>query len=240
MSFGRLFTSLGIDNVITVFECLLLENRLVFVSKSLGTLSECVNASIAILNPLSWQYVFIPVLPDSLLSYCCAPMPFIVGILHASLAEVNSMPTEELLIIDCDKGKLIKKPPNSSFLSEEMRNYLKDCLSRIQASCDMTDKYFDLHVARCFVNLMYRLFGNYYKFFSSKHVFDQETFLESQPPQYQSVCISFILSLLFLFLLSLLYHWFTEFYRYSLFPSILLSPVIKAYIYFLPISPSCF
>jgi hypothetical protein len=35
----------------------------------LGVLSQ-------ILYPFSWQHVFIPVLPASLLSFCCAPMPF--------------------------------------------------------------------------------------------------------------------------------------------------------------------
>ena len=49
------------------------------------------------------------------------------------------------------------------------------------------DKVFDLNIARCFVNFMYRLFGNYYKFMSNDGILDNETFLECQPPQFQSV-----------------------------------------------------
>lgn len=109
-----------------------------FVAKKLSSLSECVNAAIALLNPLSWQYVFIPVLPERLLSYCCAPMPFVVGITTGMVDEVQSMPTEELLIVNCDKGNFIRMPANTKVLTPEMRTFLSNSLERICAVC--TDK----------------------------------------------------------------------------------------------------
>jgi hypothetical protein len=38
--------------------------------------------------PLSWQYVYIPVLPSRLLGYLQAPVPFIVGILKSDAMDV--------------------------------------------------------------------------------------------------------------------------------------------------------
>jgi DENN domain-containing protein 2 len=55
----------------------------------------------ALLYPFTWQHIFVPVLPPSLLNFCCAPMPFVVGILRSSLPEVLEMPmdTGVLLIL---------------------------------------------------------------------------------------------------------------------------------------------
>ena len=83
----------------------------------LSVLSSCITAATALLNPFAWQVcsvveiilsnifsnmfrmqqVFIPVLPNSMLDYCCAPMPFVVGILRSSLQTVLDMPKEEVL-----------------------------------------------------------------------------------------------------------------------------------------------
>jgi hypothetical protein len=138
ISYSRLFSKFGIPNVITLFESLLFECRIVFVSKKLSHLSECVNAAIAMLSPLSWQYVFIPVLPEALLSYCCAPMPFVVGITSGCVAEVRQLPTEEILMLDCDKGQFMQQPANVKVLTPEMRTFLNNSLERICAVC--TDK----------------------------------------------------------------------------------------------------
>ena len=60
-------------------------------------------------------------------------MPFIVGVIHSSLEEIKSMPTEELLIVDCDDGQFLQKPERHSFLTEEMRSFLADSLTRTSA-----------------------------------------------------------------------------------------------------------
>lgn len=41
---------------------------------------------------------------------CCAPMPFVVGILSSSLAEVLRLPLDEVLILDIDHNKFILSP----------------------------------------------------------------------------------------------------------------------------------
>jgi hypothetical protein len=55
------------------------------------------------------QHVYIPVLPSSLLTFCCAPMPFVVGILRSSVAELNKLSEamEEVAIVDIDRNKFL-------------------------------------------------------------------------------------------------------------------------------------
>ena len=104
ISFHYLFSVFRVEEIVQMWESLILERRFIFFSKKLSVLSSIINAITALLKPLEWQYIFIPILPNSLLSYCCAPMPFIVGVSHQSLPELSNLPTEEIFIVDCDKG----------------------------------------------------------------------------------------------------------------------------------------
>ena len=85
--------------VVYLFESLLIESRIILCSNDLGKLSACVNGAVGLLNPFSWQHVFIPVLPNSMIDYCCAPMPFVIGILTSSLPKVLTMPIEEVFLL---------------------------------------------------------------------------------------------------------------------------------------------
>src|SRR4051812_42752453 len=55
---------------------------------------------------LTLQNILIPLLPESLLHYCCAPMPFIVGIHSDSLMALEAMPLEELVFVDLDYDRV--------------------------------------------------------------------------------------------------------------------------------------
>lgn len=81
-SLKDLFAWLGIDCVIQLFTCVLLENQVLIRSADFNKLmvvSECITA---LLFPFSWQHVYVPILPASLYHFLDAPVPFIMG-LHA-------------------------------------------------------------------------------------------------------------------------------------------------------------
>ncbi len=97
VSFVTLFKMVPVPKILEIFGSLLLERRLIVSAKNLGILSACVNALSSLLYPFSWQHVFIPVLPQSLLDYCCAPMPFFVGVLADSVPAIKKLPLEEVI-----------------------------------------------------------------------------------------------------------------------------------------------
>lgn len=68
--------------MMVIFASMLYERRIVFTSKRLSRLSACVQAANAVLYPMNWQHIFIPVLPMSLIDYLLAPMPFLIGVPH--------------------------------------------------------------------------------------------------------------------------------------------------------------
>ena len=75
---------------------------------------------------LYWQHIFLPLVPSHLVHVVCAPMPFLCGLLRENEAEVRdwyfekfghyawlthrskvkAMPTEAVVWVDLDSGKL--------------------------------------------------------------------------------------------------------------------------------------
>ena len=110
-----LFRNLGTITSLRLFASLLSERRILFTSTSLQRLSSTVHASIALLSiaNLSWQHIFIPILPYDLLSYVCAPMPFVIGILSCHLKYLDYNTLGELMIVDCDNAELQLQNVNS-------------------------------------------------------------------------------------------------------------------------------
>jgi DENN domain-containing protein 1 len=61
--------------MVEIFAALLAERRMIFVSSNLDKLSSCLQASCALLFPMNWQHIYIPILPMKLKDYLSAPMP---------------------------------------------------------------------------------------------------------------------------------------------------------------------
>jgi DENN (AEX-3) domain len=95
LPFETLFQCLDNDNVVTVFECLLLERSVLFKSSQLFLLTAVAEVLTTLLYPLSWTHVYIPVLPEPLLGVLGAPMPFVVGV-HTAWMEGRENDSEYL------------------------------------------------------------------------------------------------------------------------------------------------
>jgi hypothetical protein len=95
-----------------LWECLLQESRIMLVSKNLEILTSAIASATGMINPFTWQHILIPVLPQSMLDYCTAPMPFLIGVLAYSLPQILLLPLEEVFIFNLDEGTLLT--PGSS------------------------------------------------------------------------------------------------------------------------------
>ena len=110
VSVAPLLHALGARRYLLLLTALLSERRVIMMSANLRKLTVCVHAAVAALQPLTWQHIFIPLLPSRLLSYACAPYPFLIG-LHAShLDEVldpeGELALSEVLVVDLDSSAL--------------------------------------------------------------------------------------------------------------------------------------
>nr|KAF6483967.1 DENN domain containing 1A [Rousettus aegyptiacus] len=65
------FVAVDVNNMLHLYASMLHERRILIICSKLSTLTACVHGSAAMLYPMFWQHVYIPVLPPHLLDYCC-------------------------------------------------------------------------------------------------------------------------------------------------------------------------
>ncbi|XP_015442998.1 DENN domain-containing protein 1B isoform X3 [Pteropus alecto] len=121
---------------------------------NLSVLTACVHGSVALLYPMFWQHIYIPVLPPHLLDYCCAPMPYVIGI-HSSLTErVKNKSLEDVVMLNVDTNAL-ESPFN------DLNNLPSDVVSALKNKLKKQSTATGDGVARAFVRAQAALFGSY-------------------------------------------------------------------------------
>lgn len=96
--------SLRLENVLTIFAAALLEKQVVMLCSNLGILSASVLSIIPLIRPYQWQSLLMPVLPDDMLEFLDAPVPYIVGVKNKT-SEVQSKLTN-VIMVDCNKNQV--------------------------------------------------------------------------------------------------------------------------------------
>ncbi|XP_024979404.1 uncharacterized protein LOC112516547 isoform X1 [Cynara cardunculus var. scolymus] len=96
--------SMRLEHVLTIFAGALLEKQIVFVCSNLGILSASVLSIIPLIRPYQWQSFFMPVLPNDMLDFLDAPVPFIVGV-KSKTAEVQSK-SANIILVDANKNQV--------------------------------------------------------------------------------------------------------------------------------------
>ncbi|DAZ99998.1 TPA: hypothetical protein N0F65_002002 [Lagenidium giganteum] len=105
-SVRMLFDTLDISTVLLVFTAALLEGRIILVSSYLSVLMRVGESLKALLYPLLWPHVYLPVLPRRMLQYLECPTPFIFGVEKDALDEETKREylSEDVVAVDLDKG----------------------------------------------------------------------------------------------------------------------------------------
>lgn len=101
-SVAILFNQLGINSMLHVFTALVTECKILLLSASYNHLTMAAEALTALLYPLKFNYVFIPVLPSGLLDFLSAPTPFLMGV-HMSYSEYIPE-LFDVVIVNIDEG----------------------------------------------------------------------------------------------------------------------------------------
>ncbi|XP_042250971.1 DENN domain-containing protein 1B isoform X1 [Thunnus maccoyii] len=150
----ELIVAVDVGNLLQLYASMLFERRIIIFASKLSTLTSCVHALSAVLYPMYWQHIFIPVLPPHLLDYCCAPMPYLIGV-HSSLSEkVRSRGLEEVVILNVDTNTLETPFDDFKRIPSDVMSGLKMCLKRqaVSPGCG---------VSRAFLKAQALLFGGY-------------------------------------------------------------------------------
>ncbi|XP_056281135.1 DENN domain-containing protein 5B-like isoform X5 [Pseudoliparis swirei] len=74
------FGLLGVEHLVQVFTCTLLEMQILLSSHDYQCLMAVAEGLTALLFPFQWQHVYVPILPASLRYFLDAPVPYLMGL----------------------------------------------------------------------------------------------------------------------------------------------------------------
>ncbi|KAG5272094.1 hypothetical protein AALO_G00161590 [Alosa alosa] len=148
------FVAVDVNNMLHLYASMLYERRVLLCCSKLSTLTACVHGAAALLYPMYWQHVYIPVLPQHLIDYCCAPMPYLIGV-HSSLMEkVRSMALDDVVVLNVDTNTLETPFDDLQSLPNDVVSSLKNRLKKVSTTTGDG-------VSRAFLKAQAALFGSY-------------------------------------------------------------------------------
>ena len=149
--------------------------------------------------------IFIPILPESLLNYVTAPMPFLVGIHSSHLEQVRKLPVDDILYVNLDTGSLrissamhkqIKEAPGKWL--DTLKQQIDNALAIYQHGRSTVDNE---GLSEAFKNYFFTMLYDYQNFYqrlqNGKVQFQLDEFLNSQPKETKFMCQQFCESQMF-------------------------------------------
>ncbi|CAH0577963.1 unnamed protein product [Chrysodeixis includens] len=147
------FSAMDTKCMAGLWAALLHERRVAIVATKPSRLSACVQAANATLFPMSWQHIFIPILPKHLVDYLLAPMPFLIGVPRSVMESVRMSEIGDVVILDVDANELRTPFNDLESLPSDLVSSLKKALSDKNALGDA--------VSRAFLRALVCLIGGY-------------------------------------------------------------------------------
>ncbi|XP_068168280.1 DENN domain-containing protein 5B-like isoform X2 [Antennarius striatus] len=102
---GEAFSLLGVDNMVQLLTCALLETQVLLCSHDYQRLMTVAEGISALLFPFQWQHIYLPIVPTPLHHLLDAPVPFLMGVQWREGAQRSSLhlPHEaNLCFVDID------------------------------------------------------------------------------------------------------------------------------------------
>lgn len=117
-----LFRALNAEQVIDIFLALLLEKKILLISKYKALLTHAAIALTSFLYPLCWKHVLIPILPRNMIDVLDAPVTFLIGVEKNILKdEPNFEIPNEVFRVDLDMGFISLRESKPKLPSKEYK-----------------------------------------------------------------------------------------------------------------------
>lgn len=207
------FLSFSLDEVLLLIGCILTQQRIVFLSSSYSLLTPVIESFFTFIQPFSWSWTYVPILPSVLLDLVEAPGAFIMGChaQHKKQVQRVAEAMDELsgiVIADIDEGTVTPHPNAEiprlpsfavSLYKFRMKNaelHFDRLLLQRQTFFSMEElkreqekfvRKFQQLVLAATLEMMLRIFGDIKNFIVQQEdlFFDMDSFIQSKPTEDQ-------------------------------------------------------
>ncbi|XP_069778417.1 DENN domain-containing protein 3 isoform X2 [Narcine bancroftii] len=207
--------------ILQILTCILIEQRIVFLSADWALLTLVAECFILYLNPLQWQHTYVPILSKEMMDFLMAPTAFLMGCHIDYFKEVESE-IEGLILVNIDEGtikfsNLAGTEPDIPEIPEQATKCFTQRfeglhlhydleLSHSRSSTDISDfrmrrrnwqQNLNLKIQELFLELIFNMFRDVSDFLNYEYrVFNSEEFLKtrivSDQPFYKKVLETFL------------------------------------------------
>lgn len=113
---------MGVEVTVSIIAALLAEQKVLIGGESVQSVCHAVQSLASLLQPFSWPYTLVPVLPDTLLELANSPTPYLLGVLRNNLyklrdllvgdsnSNAEDLMQGDLVIVDVDGGIFVPQP----------------------------------------------------------------------------------------------------------------------------------
>ena len=139
----QFFAFFDLEKIIKIFTALLLERRILIVSKHHDKLTSCALSMEYLIYPLEWFYQFNPIMPECInIMIYDSPFPFIFGIHPCIYEKLSITELKEVVVLDVDERQVIygnkvveiNLPENISAKLEKKLQFFKESSSIYKGS----------------------------------------------------------------------------------------------------------
>lgn len=205
------FLYFALDDILLLMSCILTQQRIIFLSSSYSLLTPVIESLFTFIQPFSWSWTYVPILPSALIDLVEAPGAFIMGCHkeHKSkiLRVVEGMDElSSFVIADIDEGS-VTSPPRiqrlPTYAAELYKFRMKNAVIHfdrllvqrqtfysLQEWNNCRDKFvrdFQRLVLASNLEMMLRMFSDIKNFIVQQEdlFFDMDTYIESKPAENQ-------------------------------------------------------
>jgi pentatricopeptide repeat protein len=109
LPYNVLFECLDVDHILLVWTALLVERKVLLVSRQYSVLTVCAEILCSLLFPLRWSHLYVPMLPRMLCPMLDAPVPYLCGIVRENWAYAQQFVgqgSETTYVVDLDRNSI--------------------------------------------------------------------------------------------------------------------------------------
>lgn len=116
----NLLKCLDIDSILEVFSAILLEKKMLFVSKHKALLTQVISCFMSFIFPFQWKHTLIPILPIKMIDILDAPFPYVIGVKQTGTELDNYDIDSEVIKVDLDCSHVFI--PSDDLMQSNMPN----------------------------------------------------------------------------------------------------------------------
>jgi pentatricopeptide repeat protein len=107
LPFHILFECLDVEHIITVWTALMVERKVLLVSRQSSVLTVCAEILCSLLFPFRWSHLYVPMLPRMLCPMLDAPVPYLCGVIRDNWSHAQQFVgqgPETTVVVDLDRN----------------------------------------------------------------------------------------------------------------------------------------